>query len=111
MAQRQGGMEVVAREMKDAHLRPMEGANAPRPDPFPSKLRRGLLLGVVLGAILGLIVGELLYGFAVVIPGWELLYSMGPFSFRVFWVLHGIAAGALLLGVIALFRATPNEGL
>lgn len=102
-------MEPITRQVKETHLRPAPGATAPRPRPFPPKTMWGLLAGVLLGALVGLLVGILLRSFALVVPGWEQLYSMGPFTFHFFWVIMGISLGILLMGVGTLLTVHHQE--
>jgi hypothetical protein len=67
----------------------------------------GLVLGVVGGSPLGLGFALLLKG-AIVIPGWEQLYSVAPSAFTKFWLGIGLAIGGLVGGMGAMLL-TPAE--
>lgn len=103
------GMRELAKREEDFHTRPFPEAEAPPIDPFSPAVMRGLWLGALIGGIVGAIFGYLLQQNLLVVPGWEMLYSMGPFTFVVFWVFMGIALGVMLIGVGYLLTA-PTAG-
>lgn len=103
------GVEPEAQRVREEYLEPTPGARELRPDPFPARILWGLLAGVVLGGLVGWILGSLLQGLTLVVPGWELLYSMGPFTFRFFWTMMGVAAGILLVGVGTMLATPPPD--
>lgn len=100
------GMVGMARENERAHLAPAPGAEAPDHRPFPAVLGWGLLGGILVGALAGWVFARLLLGGALVIPGWEQLYSMAPGTFSTFWTGIGIAVG-LLIGGVGTILAAP----
>ena len=102
------GMVGLAREVEEHYLQPIPEATEPVPDPFPPMVTWGLWLGVLVGAGLGLIAALLLFNGALVLPGWESMFSMAPFAFYVFWIVVGIAAGLLVIGVAAILLASPE---
>jgi hypothetical protein len=101
-------LQELAKEQVAFHTRPSPQAEWHAPHPFPSRLIRGLWFGVLVGGILGAIFGILLVQNLLFISGWEMLYSMGPFTFVAFWTLMGIAIGLALIGV-AVIVLTSTE--
>lgn len=66
---------------------PLPEAAPPPFHPFPARVMAGLGIGALIGGLLGLVFGLLLQQNTLVIPNWEGLYSMGPFTFVIFWSL------------------------
>ncbi|MCL4294626.1 MAG: hypothetical protein KJ077_02820 [Anaerolineae bacterium] len=93
------GMVALAQQLERHHVQPAPGTNPPLPQPFPALLWQGLGGGILIGALLGLLFGVALYQGMLIIPGWEGLFSLGPFTFHVFWTMMGVALGLLLGGV------------
>lgn len=101
-------MVPLAEEVERAHLTVVRGAVAPEPDPFPPSVVRGLWLGIAFGALAGLVIGSLLFEQVFTVPGWEGLFSMGPFTFLFFSTMIGAAAGILVGGIGAILVASPD---
>ena len=108
-AQGQQGMVEIARTNEEAHLRPAPGAAIPLEDPFPAKVRWGLVGGAGIGAVVGLLFARLLLDGALVVPGWAQLYSMNPTTFGFFWMGMGIAFGIVIAGIGTILAATGSE--
>jgi hypothetical protein len=102
-------MVEMARENVRMHLAPVSMASDPEVPPFPRAVLLGAGGGVAIGALGGLIFGLLLVNGAVVVPGWEQLYSMTPGTFVVFWTGIGGAAGLLLFGVLSVLLVKPQR--
>lgn len=103
------GMVEMARENVQMHLAPVPMASDPEIPPFPRALLWGAGGGIAIGALVGLIFGLLLVNGAVVVPGWEQLYSMTPGTFVVFWTGMGGAAGLVLFGVLSVLLVKPQR--
>jgi hypothetical protein len=102
------GMRPMAEESVQYHTRPAPGTAEPIPRPFPALLWYGIGGGLVIGAALGLLFGWLLFSGALAPRGWEGIFSLGPFTFHVFWTVMGAALGLLLGGVATLLVAEPE---
>jgi len=89
-------MQTLARRSERHEEKRLPGAGPPPVPPFPPRVVAGLWLGILLGALLGLLFGGLLRSNTLVVPGWEGLYSMGSFTFHVFWLFAGAAMGILV---------------
>ena len=98
-----GGMQSLAKEAVQFHARSLPEAEPSQA--FPPVLMRGLYASIIIGALLGGLFGYLLQSNILIIPGWEALYSMGPFTFIAFWALIGIALGVILGGVAGILFA------
>ena len=103
------GMVDLAERIFRHHTTPFPEAYRPAVNPFPRLLSVGLWLSVLIGGLLGLGFGALLQNNRLVIPGWEGLYSMSPFTFHAFWTIMGIALGILVGGVATLLILSPDE--
>lgn len=97
------GMQRAAREVEQFYRRRLPESEELDPAPFAAPIVRGLWIGMLAGALIGLLFGQLLLDRILVVPGWEGLYSMGPFTFGTFWTLMGLAAGLAIGGLIGLF--------
>ena len=100
---------LTARSERQAEER-LPGARPPEVPPFPPRVVAGLWLGILLGALLGLIVGGLLRSNTIVVPGWEGLYSMGTFTFHVFWLFAGAALGILAAAFLTVLPGPSRPG-
>jgi NhaP-type Na+/H+ or K+/H+ antiporter len=77
------------------------------PQFFPPAVLRGLGIGILVGGLLGLIAGYLLLTNVITVPGWEGMYSLGETTFLSLWMVIGIAAGIVFIGISAILTA-PN---
>jgi hypothetical protein len=109
--EREDGVLLIAREVQRAHLSVAPGASEPRPEPFPTPVMRWLWGGILVGGLAGLVFGAALFQNTIAIPGWEALFSMGPFTFHAFWVLAGVALGIATLGVAGILMTRPDRPL
>lgn len=92
-------MQKMAKEVSAHHLAPAPQADMVKPNFFPTSVMRGLAISTFIGAVIGLVFGYLLMTYAIVIPGWENLYSMGWAAFLTFWTMLGAALGIIIGGV------------
>lgn len=100
------GMVALAEKVEQHYTRPAPNAEHVEARLFPAPVMRRLAVGILAGALLGLLFGVLLFQSIVVVPGLEGLFSMGPFTFHVFWTLMGVSLGILLAGLATL--ASPG---
>lgn len=103
-----GMVELAERDVQH-HTTPFPEAYEPAVSPFPRPVIAGLWLSILIGGLLGLVFGALLQNNLLVIPGWEGMYSMSPFTFHAFWTFMGIALGILTGGVASLLVAPAGE--
>jgi hypothetical protein len=103
-------MQALARRSEREAEERLPGAGPPQVPPFPPRVVAGLWLSILLGALLGLVLGGLLRSNTIVVPGWEGLYSMGPFTFHVFWLFAGAALGILVAAFLILLSGPSRHG-
>jgi len=100
-------MQALSRRSERQARERLAAAAPPEVQPFPARVVAGLWLGILSGALLGLLFGGLLRSNTIVVPGWEGLYSMGPFTFHVFWLFAGVAVGIIAAALLTLL---PEPG-
>ena len=103
-------MQAMARRSERQAEERLPGAEPPAVQPFPPRVVGGLWLSILLGALVGLVLGGLLRSNTIVVPGWEGLYSMAPFTFHVFWLFAGAALGILVSAFLILATAPYRRG-
>lgn len=103
------GMQMLAKKETRHYTAPLPEAMPPPVNPFPRGVMAGLAGGALAGGLVGLIFGLLLVRNLLVIPGWEALYSMAPFTFVVFWASMGLALGVLVIGVGTLLGSPAED--
>ena len=105
---KQSMLKLAEREVRH-HTTPSPDAQEPAIDPFPRPVNGGLWLSILISGLLGLGFGVLLQNNLLVIPGWEGLYSLAPFTFHACWTLMGVALGILIGGVATLVVTSPRH--
>jgi hypothetical protein len=101
----QGTMLDLAKKVERHYTSPSPQATIHEPAYFPVLLDVYLVGGLVAGAALGALFGWLVHNGAIVVRGWEGLFSLTPVTFYTFWGLVGAALGLLIGGVIALVQS------
>ena len=86
------------------HLEPLPDVKPPEINLFPAPMMRSLGWGMLIGLMLGLIWAALLRNTVIVIPGWEGLYSIPPFTFLIFWAVIGVSIGGMVVGAARILR-------
>ncbi len=99
-------MRAMAGHVVEHRTKPYPQAEWPQFDPFPRPLLQGLAWGTLVGILLEVLWAALMNNGALVIPGWDGLFSMTPFTFYVFWSMVGAAFGIIVIGV-AFILITP----
>lgn len=101
-----GNMLDLAKKVERHYTSPSPQATIYAPAYFPAALNLGLIGGLIVGALIGALFGWLVHAGAILVRGWEGLYSLTPVTFYTFWAFVGAALGLLIGGTIALL-GTP----
>jgi len=102
------GMRDLAATLERHYTLPAPETAEPLPRPFPAALWYGTAAGLIAGAALGLLFGRLLFNGTIAPPGWEGIFSLGPFTFHFFWTMWGAALGLVFGGVGTLLMVKPQ---
>lgn len=103
------GMQGLSVREEQHYIAPLPESDLPPIQPFPARVMAGLGIGALLGSLLGAGFGLLLQRNILIIPGWEGLYSMGPFTFVFFWAVMGLALGVITIGIGVLLTAALED--
>lgn len=104
---KKGNMLDLARKVERHYTSPSPQATIYPPAYFPGSLNLGLIGGLIAGALIGALFGWLVRNGAILVPGWEGLFSLTPVTFYTFWAFVGAALGLLAGGTIALLVTAP----
>ncbi len=102
-------MRPMAGRVVKHHTQSYPEAEWPQVPPFPKPLLQGLAWGTLVGMLLGILWAALMLNGALVIPGWDGLFSMTPFTFYVFWAMAGAGLGIIVIGVALILIAPVSR--
>ena len=106
MKEPMGNMLDLAKKVERHYTSPSPQATIHKPAYFPVSLDIGLIGGLVAGAGIGALFGWLVHSGALLVRGWEGLFSLTPITFYTFWAIVGAALGLLVGGIVTLL-GTP----